>query len=247
MINKLPYSKTVLDDNAEIYNRKGNNGEKSFKEMSNRERVRFFVDYYLIKVLIFIAGILLVIGLVWNFFFKEKANTVLYIAVVDDVLAEDAKNELQEKLEEIYCVEDNDEVVIDDSFYTEDEATDKIQIYLSNNQIDIIIADEKVFDTLAGYGYFTALEAEMTDTQLAEYGSLIHEANGYLETDEITVDDINTGRGELKGYGIDISKSVVYTGMDSILDRPIAGITANSSNAQNAVNFVFEILMENNY
>ena len=77
------------------------------------------------------------------------------MAVVDEVLQTEGTEKLKEELTE-YLGADGKyrKIIIDDSFYMDDGGLEKLEVYLYNKQIDVVIADEAVYKELAGYGFF---------------------------------------------------------------------------------------------
>lgn len=93
--------KTALDDDAYLYQKREEKTEKEkWSEMNRHQRMQYFLDYYLVKLLVFTGIILAVVLFVWNFISKSKEDTVLYVAVVDEVLQTEGTEKLKEELTE---------------------------------------------------------------------------------------------------------------------------------------------------
>ena len=136
--------KTALDDDAYLYQKREEKTEKEkWSEMNRHQRMQYFLDYYLVKLLVFTGIILAVVLFVWNFISKSKEDTVLYVAVVDEALQTEGTEKLKKELTE-YLGADGKyrKIIIDDSFYLDDGGLEKLEVYLYNKQIDVVIADE---------------------------------------------------------------------------------------------------------
>ena len=136
--------KTALDDDAYLYQKREEKTEKEkWSEMNRHQRMQYFLDYYLVKLLVFTGIILAVVLFAWNFISKSKEDTVLYVAVVDEALQTEETEKLKEELTE-YLGADGKyrKIIIDDSFYMDDGGLEKLEVYLYNKQIDVVIADE---------------------------------------------------------------------------------------------------------
>ena len=139
--------KTALDDDAYLYQKREEKTEKEkWSEMNRHQRMQYFLDYYLVKLLVFTGIILAVVLFVWNFISKSKEDTVLYVAVVDEALQTEGTEKLKKELTE-YLGADGKyrKIIIDDSFYLDDGGLEKLEVYLYNKQIDVVIADEAVY------------------------------------------------------------------------------------------------------
>lgn len=129
--------KTALDDDAYLYQKREEKTEKEkWSEMNRHQRMQYFLDYYLVKLLVFTGIILAVVLFVWNFISKSKEDTVLYVAVVDEVLQTEGTEKLKEELTE-YLGADGKyrKIIIDDSFYMDDGGLEKLEVYLYNKQM----------------------------------------------------------------------------------------------------------------
>ena len=60
--------KTALDDDAYLYQKREEKTEKEkWSEMNRHQRMQYFLDYYLVKLLVFTGIILAVVLFVWTF------------------------------------------------------------------------------------------------------------------------------------------------------------------------------------
>lgn len=239
MIDKERFETTVLEDNAEIYNKEAKSEKESFKSMSPKEKWQHFVNYYLLKIVVVTAALAFVIYLIYGFF-KPREENVLYVAVFDETLDRDEVEKLKAQLEEMYDADgETKKVVINDNFYTKEDGISKLEVYLSSNVVDVIIADEELFTEFAAIGYMYDLSQLSTDstTMLSPY---YFNTAGCLEDDsaEISFEDNESGRGEVLPYGISVKESELYGTIGELLDTPVAGIVINSEHKENAEAFL---------
>ena len=209
--------------------------------MPLKKKIEYFVDYYLFQTLVCV-GILLAAGfLLWHFW-KPKEETILYVAVIDESLDEEGRVRLQEQLAEELGAGKHQQVLIDDSFYMKDDALEKLEVYLHNGQIDVVIANRDTFETLAGLGFFYDVREMIGDT----YQERWCQARGYKDTDEITFEDVETGQGEECPYGVDISGSAMDSLMQYI-EEPVLAFAQGSTNQENAQCFLDFIIKASVY
>ena len=237
--------KTVLDDEAEIYQRREEKTEKEkWKQMDGKARIQFFLDYYLGKliVIVIIAGISMF--LLWHFF-KPKDETVLYAAVIDESLDAKELSDMTSELEKICQAEGRHQnVKIDDSFYLKDQALARLEVYVESKQVDVIIADQKTFKKLAGYGYFENVDTFAKENDLSGYESLYVYANGYKDTGDESQEDDDTAKGESLPYGINLSGSEKYMDMTSYGKHPVFAVAANAQHKKNIAAFLNYLMQE---
>lgn len=230
--------KTALDDDAYLYQKREEKTEKEkWSEMNRHQRMQYFLDYYLVKLLVFTGIILAVVLFVWNFISKSKEDTVLYVAVVDEALQTEGTEKLKKELTE-YLGADGKyrKIIIDDSFYLDDGGLEKLEVYLYNKQIDVVIADEAVYKELAGYGFFQDIST--VPGVSSKYADLYVKAAGYKDedTDKDTdsFEDHSTAKGEELPYGVDVSASRI-SDIKTKIQAPVLSIAHGTENMENAV------------
>lgn len=236
--------KTALDDDASIYQKMEEETERQkWQRMDKSQRRQYFLDYYLVKIIVIFFIAALICYLIWSVA-RPKEEVLLYVALVDEQLEEEKKAELTEELNRL-CQADGKktQVVVDDMFYMQENALDKLQVFMYNHQIDIIIADQEMYQKLAGYGYFQKMEAFGDKEAISKYREKYILAAGYQDAEEVSFEDHETGQGEPLPYGIDISESERFGQIKNYLDKPVLGIAVGAPNPENAVRFL-DFIME---
>lgn len=231
--------KTALDDEAEIYQKRETKTEKEkWKQMDGKAKIQYFADYYMGKLIVAVIIIGVAASLLWHFF-KPKDETILYAAVIDESMDAKKLADTTSELEKI-CQADgrHQKVKIDDSFYLKDQALTRLEVYVESKQVDVIIADQKTFKKLAGYGYFENVDTFAKDNDLRGYENLYVYANGYKDTGDESKEDDDTAKGESLPYGIDLSGSEKYMDMTSYGKHPVFAVAANAQHKKNIAEFL---------
>ena len=146
-----------------------------------------------------------VLFLIWNFF-HPKPEPILYVAVFDVTLSEEEADRLRADL----AGEDARRITLDDTFRSDNaKDVERLQVLLYNHDVDAVIAGEEVIRTLAAYGYFQDITGVLAEdaAKAAENEGRLFRTAGYLDTEEISMEDHETGRGEVLPYGLRLAGS----------------------------------------
>ena len=110
--------KTVLDENADIYRaRETKTASETFKTLKGKEKARYFVDYYLAKILIVVA-IVALLGSVLYTTLKPKPKSIYYVAIVVTPFLPDAQTQFKEDLTKLLTADPDKEEVTFDANYS---------------------------------------------------------------------------------------------------------------------------------
>lgn len=101
----------------------------------------------------------------------------------------------------------------------------------------MIIADEDVWRELAGYGFLKRLDAGLG------YEEQFLEANGYLDSEDISFEDHEVAKGEAAAYGVDLSESGRFGEMKKYMEHPVFSIAEGTKHEGRARDFL-DYLME---
>ncbi len=176
--------------------------------MNRRQKWQYFKDYYLFRTTVVTMLLAAAFFLLWNFWLKPAEKISLYVAVMDEMLDENQKQYLRHSLEAHLSGQGKTgRVVIDDDFYLEKGGLDKLEVYLHNHQVDLVIADRKTFTEFAGYGFYSDLATVSGEGWTDPEARYQIRAAGYREDDNLSFEDTETGRGPERAYGMDISGS----------------------------------------
>lgn len=232
------HKRTALGDDASIYNKDRERTEKQkWEKMNKEQRRQYFADYYLRRLLCIAAVAAAAVFLVWHFV-KPADEAVLYVAVVDESLDEEMLKQMTEELNDRFGADGKHrKVLIDDTFFMKDDALTRMEVYLHSSQLDVIIADEDVWRELAGYGFLKRLDAGLG------YEEQFLEANGYLDSEDISFEDHEVAKGEAAAYGVDLSESGRFGEMKKYMEHPVFSIAEGTKHEGRARDFL-DYLME---
>lgn len=217
--------------------------KQKWKEMNGVQRKQYFLDYYLFPVSVGAVIIFIICFLCWHFFLKPQPESVLYAAVIDESLDEDQLAQAVTDMSTLLDADGKNRTVhIDDSFYIKDGALDKIQVYLYNKQLDVLILDESVFAEYAGYGFFQSLDEVLPEEEAGLYKERYLYAAGYKDTDDVSFEDNETGKGDEEPYGLSLEGDNRFTRMTQYMEHPVFAIAEGAPNVDNGVQFL-EYLM----
>lgn len=215
---------------------------RKWSGLNGKQRWQYFLDYYLLYTVCIIGITAIILFLGWHFL-KPKEKNILYVAVLDESLNEKATAQLRKSLEEKFGADGkNESVLIDDSFYSREDGIHKLEVYVRNRQVDIVIAPQEIFDMLSGFGFMQDAKTVLGE-KAGNYTEKFYRAAGYKETEEVSFEDHETGQGEVKDYGICLAGSSVYRKLKPMTEEPVFGFVVDMPNKENAVKF-FEILEE---
>ena len=213
----------MLKEDSLIYSKENRKPEREqIRNMPFGERVQYFFQYYALYVVITVA-IVSIIALLLYHFLKPPEVTSLYVAIYNQAWSEESKADLEKTLRKKAGIDKSANVYIDDSFFDGQQGLDKLQVYLANKQIDLIIASKEV----------SGIPEVFKDKFVG--------ARGYLDTDEISLDDHETGKGEELFYGMELAKNPWNQIEEQKNQSVVVSIAVDAPNEKNAVSFM-EIL-----
>lgn len=228
---------TRLSDSAEIYKPREEKTERQkIKNMTFKEKITYFNDYYRTKTIVSIAIIGFIIYLAYTIM-GPRTETVLYIASLNGAIDYDSGNILTEEIENYLGIDtEQEEVFVDTSMYLDGTSEytssnyEKLSTFLMAKQIDIIIADEETFAKYANLGYFCKLSDQLPTQLFSKLSD-----HFYLSSTE---EDANNS-----AYGIYLETSSLYGEDYTFYKRPVLGIVVNSEFKENSISFI-EYLFE---
>lgn len=238
MARQILDDETKLDQDAEIYKKKTKEDEEKIrKNMTGKEKIQFFKDYYLQTVIVVIVVAILAIWAAKDFFTPDK-EVVLYVAVVDDSLGIEETDKMQKELEELYDIDpETQEIVLNTGFSSSNlDSMAQLTTYMYADEVDVVICSQKEFDTLAETGHFEVADSEGITSF---YEDVDEEHRAYAVPEE-TDEEGNRieGTGEPMNFGVYLQDSQKMKDWGSVLDTSCAGIVITSKHKDNAVKFL---------
>lgn len=226
---------TRLKEDAAIYSkRQDNKSEKEkWSNLSSHEKVQYFKDYYLKFV---IAGALILAFIIWFLYsvFKPKPETMLTVTLINSTMTDEASEALASQLSSYLDINtDKEEIFIDTSLFLDDEnpseatmaSEQKMVAYAFSGELDIIIAQEDVFERYAKQGYFINLAEALPSNLYSQFNDTFYMTRAENDTEDIP-------------YGISIAGYERFENLESYIQNPVIGIMANTKHKSNAVDTI---------
>ena len=212
--------------------------KEHLKNMGTFGKLRYFRDYYLLKVLVILGIAAVVIYMIYSYL-KPQPVPVLRVAVFDNVEKEEGIAALTDELRDLLDAHDKLDEIRFQVNYSSTNASDlaRLGVMATAQELDAIAAPKKVFEQFAGYGYFQPLTDYLSDEEmkaLADEG-LIVEAAGISNTESsVSTMNENYGNGDVLPYGVSLKNSekwaaAMYNGEDEF----VLGIAAGALKAEN--------------
>lgn len=219
--------------------------KKSIQKMTLGGRIRYFLDYYFVKILI-VSAVVIFFALLLISFLSPKNKTSLYVAVVDAQLDKEEKEELTQKLaKKIGCK--SSAIHFDDKFssHSADDMS-SFDVLAANHAVDILIAPESVFENYAGQGYFISTDHlgwKVPDGKSMNFAGILE-----ADPDDPEPED-QAGKGEKRPYGVNLSGSSVWEKLidtDTNTDKDaVLGVISGTKHKKNAAVFFQELMYGN--
>lgn len=226
---------TRLKEDAAIYSkRQDSKSEKEkWSNLSSHEKVQYFKDYYLKFV---IAGALILAFIIWFLYsiFKPKPETMLTVTLINSTMTDEASEALSSQLSSYLDINtDREEIFIDTSLFLDDEnpseatmaSEQKMVAYAFSGELDIIIAQEDVFERYAKQGYFINLAEALPSNLYSQFNDTFYMTRAENDTEDIP-------------YGISIAGYERFENLESYIQNPVIGIMANTKHKSNAVDTI---------
>lgn len=232
---------SVLREDASLFQVQETKTEKQkWKEMSWKQKLQYFRDYYFFKCLLCCFAAVLVFSFVWNAL-KPKKEQVLSAAVVHNFLAPEEKTKLEQHISKLLITDmEKQELRINDSLPDGYETDTKLTAYISAREVDLIITTETKFRELARTGCFENLEETMPEFSEKNKSFLFY-AEGYLEESDIQQEDASETSN---AYGISLGESDLFSGIWHAGKPAVAGIIQGSRNKENARRTLEELFFQ---
>lgn len=225
---------SVLEDDASLFQIQEEKTEKQkWTEMDFKQRLHYFIDYYLLKCIICI-GLAVFAGIVLWTVLKPQKDRELFLAVVHNSMIPEEKEALEQLFTEMFITDPKQqEIRVDDSFPVGYEADAKLSAFLAAQEIDLIVTNEEHFQALAKNDCFVNLEEFMPEFA-KDHSEFLYRTEGYSEdttTEETpSVKDIQNK----KAYGINVTDCTRIKQSWYQEDDAILGIVQNCKQPENA-------------
>lgn len=227
---------TKPNEESLIYQRRAPKSERQkLKDLSFKQKITYFNDYYRNISLVIIIVFIVIVYFLYTIFSPKQKNA-LSVAVINETINPDKKELLIHDFSNFINLNTkNERLTFDDSYYLNlsdsmsmtAPTQEKIAVLCYSNELDIIIADEEVFDFYASSGYLDNL-AEQLPTDLYSYFS----NSFYMATND------GESAEHSSAYGIYLDDSDIYSNLEGSDKRHVLGIVANSRHKDNTLQFL---------
>lgn len=231
----IEHKKTTLDDNSVLYQKRGDSVTKKqdLKDLSGKQKILYFKDYYL-KIVIIVIIACIIIGTLLNSMFFNRQTNILSVVFLNDSYIADTEG-LQNTLTEYLAPENKNDYITVTDYNTDDyQVQMAYSTQLMAGGIDVIICPKEYFEENSKFGAFVDM-SEFLPAGLYEKSS-----DKMLESREAETDNLGEiiSYYEAKPYGIDLSGNSRYEEFGGFGDDAILCVSKNSPNTENAVRLI---------
>lgn len=243
MAPKAP-QKTTLDDNAEIYKHRETISERQkLSEMNFSEKVVYFKNYYLKKL---IAALIMGGLIIWILVTVStpKPDRVLNLAVSNFPFPQEIMDQMQTDLKELFDVKsENVAPYIDTSYDLKNfdyASLQKFTTYVFSGEIDIYIGPESTVQRYAMGESFLPL----TDFLPTDLYSKFDKEDFLVCKTRLSEDEIEPSQatGPEGVYGIYLKELALFDVFDAEADPPVLAVVATVKNKENAISYIKYLL-----
>lgn len=232
---------TRLDEDASIYAKRNENtpARKIWSTLTGREKWQFFKDYYL-KIVI-ITGIIAAF-LIWFLItiLTPQPEMRMKAAFINSVMTEEAAEQLTSDLSALLNIDSKtEEVNIDNNLFMslDQSATDqgtmtsqqKLSVYIYAGELDLIVADQAIFERFCGSGFFAPLDDALPEDLKQTL------SKQYIMGQHLTEDNPEESDPEPVAYGISLSGCKAFEDLNTGIANPVLGIVINTKHPDEAI------------
>lgn len=205
--------------------------KQALKGKTLKDKIAYILFYYKKHIIIGIIVTCVVVSLV-NRIITHKTNA-MSLALVNCNREVDYESFVKQYFEST-GLDDKYEMSVDPTYVMVNGRLDyqleqKFFLATASGQIDVVIAPATFFDAFAKMGYMRDLSELLTDEELKEYESILH---------EVLLDDEHGGKAEISGLEVTNMKTVVRDGWYTECEEPVYfGIPIESENMKQALDF----------
>ncbi len=198
----IEHKKTALGDDSVLYQKRDDSfGRKDLKSITRKQKLQYFKDYYLMKVVVVLA-VLIAVGSLLNGMFFNRSECVLSVAFVNESRIPQAE-ELNESLEKYLDLGRNDYVSVENYGLDDYQMQMAFVTKMSASAIDLTICPRDYFEDGCALGMFADLSECLPEETYRELAGRMLEGR---EAERDTEGNI-VSYYDAKPYGIDLSGS----------------------------------------
>lgn len=235
----LKNKKTTLNDDAALYSHREDVSEKEkWENMTTKERLRYFADYYLGKIVVVII-VLAVVGSIVYTMLRPRPDIMLSVAVVEDGINQQVYDDLKIKLEEFMALEPEKQETVFDTGYNfsngDYQSWQKFSMLNLVGDLDVTLMPKSVFEEYAPGNYFSTVSPYLSE-------SLSAALEPYFLEITLENDDGNEIPDSKAVYGIELSSTWPYQNVQR--EEPmVLVINAAPKHAENIDDFLYFLFL----
>ncbi|MBR4343792.1 MAG: hypothetical protein IKP88_14040 [Lachnospiraceae bacterium] len=237
-------AKTVLDESADIYrNREQKTASETFKDLKGKAKVRYFVDYYLGKIIL-VTAILAIIGSVLYTTLKPKPSPVFYTIIVVSPFTPAGLDQFKADLEDMFVTDPKKEEVIMDNSYSSIVADYNSSIaytmHMAAQEVDMLILTKDELKYQVNSKALVPIESVISK-QVYEK---IPDSAKHKVIPTYPLDNGDFEEGEEAVYGLNIESFLTKINGFETTDKYVIAFTGISQHADkfdDVVKYIFDI------
>lgn len=225
----IEHKKTALDDDSMIYQKRDDSfGKKDISNLSGKQKLQYFKDYYLLKVVVALAA-LIALGTLANGMFFNRSECVLAVAFLNGSQIIQPE-ELNDAITEYLQPEGRNDYISVENYGLDDYQMQMAYVTkMSAGAIDLTVCPRDYFEQGCALGMFAGLDEFLPQEKYQEVEGRILEGRE-AETDE---EGNPVSYHEAKPYGIDISGSTHFAEFGGIEEDSVLCVMRNTQQAEN--------------
>lgn len=231
----VKHKKTALDDDSEIYKSRDNSfGKKDIRSLSGKEKLEYFRDYYLLKVIIILAVLVFVAVLLNTTVFNRSECRLALVLLNESQLTESAG--LNEAIEEYLDIQNKNDYTSVENYSLEDAQMQ--MAYITKNAagaVDVIICPRDYFEEQAARGMFMDLSEFLSEDMCEEFSDRMLEVREVKEEDE---EGNILSYYEPSPFGLDLSGSDRMEEFWGNTEDSVLCVSCGSVNTENVLKII---------
>lgn len=207
--------KSTVEENASIYKKQDERRENlKLKDLQGKEKLAYFRDYYLVKVIVAVALVAVVVGILISVL-KPSPENVISAAVVENPMLNAQVAQIEKDLTEMFVKDEAKEsILFDTNYYLGSTygaySVMKLSTMIAAGDLDIMILPRDNFQTQLNGDAVARLEDVFGSEELEKWSDLIIAATPY-ETDMNTGETTYYAEGN---YGLSFNKYLEGLGLE---------------------------------
>lgn len=235
----IEHKKTTLDDNSAFYEKnKDVVTKEDIKNLTPKQKLQYFIDYHLKKVIV-IGAVAVYVFILLNSMFFNRKEILMTVAFLNECSITETEK-LEEDLRAYLEIEDKNDSVGSSYYNTEDyQMNMAFYTHVAGSGIDLIVCTRSTFEENAKHGMLYDLSTYLPEDLFNNLSDQILTAQVADESD----DEGNVlSYFDPQPFGIDISNNEYYKELGGTNPEDLVlCIAAGSKNTDNTIKLLSEL------